>query len=109
MARANEQTQIIERDIQLLRGEQEKLNGRFDRHLEIYAANGKELSALKTEISHLRGAIERTTNEDARRDEKVTTIEVEQSRLITKVGITSGIGATAASTVVTFMLLQVLQ
>ena len=109
MARANEQTQIIERDIQLLRGEQEKLNGRFDRHLEIYASNGKELAALKTEISHLRTAIERTTNEDARRDEKVSVIEVEQSRVITKVGVVSGIGATAASTVVTFMLLQVLQ
>ena len=109
MARANEQTQIIERDIQLLRGEQEKLNGRFDRHLEIYAANGKELSALKTEIGYLRNAIERTNSNDSKRDEKVSTIEVEQSRLITKVGISSGLGATAASTVVTFLLLQILQ
>lgn len=28
----------------------ERLQARFDRHLEIYAQNGKELAALKTEV-----------------------------------------------------------
>ena len=32
----------------------DELEDRFDRHLEIYANNGKELADLKTEISELR-------------------------------------------------------
>jgi len=31
-----------------------EMRNRFDRHLEIYAQNGKELSALKSEVSALR-------------------------------------------------------
>lgn len=30
------------------------LSSRFDRHLEIYAQNGKELAALKTEVNLMR-------------------------------------------------------
>lgn len=32
----------------------DKLGQRFDRHLEIYAQNGKELSALKAEVAGVR-------------------------------------------------------
>lgn len=42
-----EQTNILERDLA-------RLADRFDRHLEIYAQNGKELTALKQEVSSLR-------------------------------------------------------
>lgn len=38
-----EQTMRLERDIK-------SLGERFDRHLEIYAQNGKELASLKTEV-----------------------------------------------------------
>lgn len=48
MTKPNEQTKIIERDLQKLADDHRKLGERFDRHLEIYAQNGKELVALRT-------------------------------------------------------------
>lgn len=41
-----EQTKRIEEDIRTV-------TTRLDRHLEIYAQNGKELAALKTEVANL--------------------------------------------------------
>lgn len=41
--RPNAQTKILERDIS-------NIGDRFDRHLEIYSQNGKELAALKTTV-----------------------------------------------------------
>lgn len=50
MVEANAQTQIIEKDIARLRDSMSEQSARFDRHLEIYAQNGKELAALKQEV-----------------------------------------------------------
>lgn len=38
------------------------INTRFDRHLEIYAQNGKELAGLKVEVNLLRGEIGSVSN-----------------------------------------------
>jgi len=42
-----EQTRVLERDIT-------SLNNRFDRHLEIYAKNGKELANVKEEVREVK-------------------------------------------------------
>lgn len=39
---------INKENIQYLRDEFKKFEGRFDHHLEIYSKNGKELAAVKT-------------------------------------------------------------
>lgn len=63
MEPANAQTRIIERDIARLAEDHTKLNLRFDRHLEIYAANGKELAALKTKVDTLDKSIHEKCDE----------------------------------------------
>lgn len=107
--RANEQTRIIERDIASLSLDHKKLNERFDRHLEIYAQNGKELVALRTQMveshkgfdskleaiyetarenkSYIFGVEERNNAAiDAVRKE-MKSIEIEMSRATTKIAV----------------------
>lgn len=52
MTQPNDQTKILERDIANLSKKVDSQCERFDRHLEIYAQNGKELAALKTEVKN---------------------------------------------------------
>jgi len=57
MEEKNYQKEIDEHHDELrMRGDSEikNLRDRFDRHLEIYAQNGKELAGLKAEVSGLR-------------------------------------------------------
>ena len=100
--RANIQTQIIERDLS-------KLGERFDRHLEIYAQNGKELASLKQSVDNLNNTFERhfTNNgvdqsnqwkeiDQNRKD--IADINVNLARSATKLAIFASIGATVGST-----------
>lgn len=41
----------------------DELEDRFDRHLEIYANNGKELAGLKVEVASMKKAIENLTQQ----------------------------------------------
>lgn len=50
---SNTEAKIIEREIESLGKMVHTQGNRFDRHLEIYAQNGKELSALKTEMKSM--------------------------------------------------------
>ena len=99
--RANVQTQIIERDL-------EKLNTRFDRHLEIYAQNGKELASLKSEVHNLTNAIKSMDISNGKNNDNqwvqiktntddISTLKVEIGKIGTKVGIWAGGIASVAS------------
>lgn len=105
-AHANEQTKIIERDL-------EKLAARFDRHLEIYAQNGKELAALKSSVDSLRLWLERESSELDTNNvaqwkqikintDNISNIQIELGKLGVKIAAFAAIGATAASTIVVF-------
>lgn len=98
---ANAQTRLIERDLT-------QLSTRFDRHLEIYAQNGKEFVALKIAVDNLRSSIESNSrNYDADLNNfkadlketmsKVNTLELGVSQLATKIGIYATIGSAVAS------------
>lgn len=100
--RANVQTQIIERDLS-------KLGERFDRHLEIYATNGKELAALKQSVDGLHHTFERhfsNNNVDQKKQwEKIETnekdiadIHVSLARSATMLAVYASIGAAVGST-----------
>ena len=100
---ANAQTRIIERDLALLAQ-------RFDRHLEIYAQNGKELAGVKVSVDNLRSTIEQRNNnyetdQSTLRTElkdystKVNSLEIDLSKLASKVAVYATIGSGIASTV----------
>lgn len=100
---ANAQTRIIERDLTILAQ-------RFDRHLEIYAQNGKELAGVKVAVDNLRATIEQRhvqyeTNQQATKVEtreyveKMNTLEIDLSKLGTKVAMFATIGSAVASTI----------
>jgi len=102
--RANTQTQIIERDL-------EKLGNRFDRHLEIYAQNGKELMGLKTSVDGLRNTFERhfeNNNQDQKKQwdnikensNNIQSMEVKVAKIAIQAGIFSALGSAAATAVV---------
>lgn len=112
MTEANAQTQIIERDLS-------KLGERFDRHLEIYAQNGKELAGLKAAVENLSHTMERMNNTTVQdqanqwakidaNDKAVRALEINVSQLAIKVGLYATIGSTAASAAVVFLLERIL-
>lgn len=101
---ANAQTRIIERDLAVL-------SQRFDRHLEIYAQNGKELAGVKVSLDNLRTTIEQrnsnyeTDQGNLRNDfkdysTKLNSLELDVSKLATKVAMFATAGSAIASTIV---------
>lgn len=93
---ANTQTKIIERDL-------DRLGDRFDRHLEIYAQNGKELAALKSEVYSLKDMISAATTIHNHQDGRITKLEIDMGRLAAKVGIYASIGSTIGASIVVFL------
>lgn len=119
MERANAQTKIIENDIALLRQDHKELNARFDRHLEIYAQNGKELAALKTEMYNLVTLVTNAKISHDKSDENqwieinqskkdIVGIKVKQVKMEVRIAAFSAIGATAASAIVVFAMEKLL-
>lgn len=105
---ANAQTRIIERDLAVL-------SQRFDRHLEIYAQNGKELAGVKVSVDNLRSTIENkndsyATDQSTLRTEfkeygsKLNGLELDLSKLATKVALFATAGSAVASTIVSIIL-----
>ena len=106
--RANTQTRIIERDL-------EKLSDRFDRHLEIYAQNGKELAALKTSVDSLKNAIEKQEGtekqnveqiwaETRKNTSEINDINVTLGKLLVRVSLMAAVASTLASSVVVYVI-----
>lgn len=93
---ANTQTKIIERDL-------DRLGDRFDRHLEIYAQNGKELASLKSEVRSLQDMIKAATGIHNHQDERITRLEIDMGKLAAKIGIYASIGSTVGASVVVFL------
>lgn len=100
---ANAQTRLIERDLALL-------SQRFDRHLEIYAQNGKELAGVKVAVDNLRTTIEqRNTHYEGDQGDlrlefkehaaKLNTLELDVSKIATRVAAFATAGSAIASTV----------
>lgn len=92
---------IIERDLQ-------KLGDRFDRHLEIYASNGKELASLKTAVEGLRLTIEKQEKHDndsmkniwhqtKANTHDIAEINVSLGKIMTRVSLIAAVAATVAS------------
>lgn len=119
------QTKILERDIERLERKQDEANSRFDRHLEIYAQNGKELVRLREVMAESHKgfdsklkAIHETTKDnrdyifsvEERTKEaltalgiRMTTIEVEMGKTVTKMGVIAAIAAPVLAAVVTLV------
>jgi len=104
----NTQNLIIERDIN-------SVTQRLDRHLEIYAQNGKELAALKVSVDNLGKLIEKNSttyevdqvilrNEFKLHENKVNVMENALSTLATKIGIYATVGSAIASAAVSLFL-----
>lgn len=113
--RANAQTQIIERDIARLADDHARLNERFDRHLEIYAANGKELAALKSEVQNLIGVVNKTDSSQTKNNDNqwveikqntsdISIMKTELGKMGVKVGMFAATAATISSSVVGFIM-----
>lgn len=105
MEKANAQTQIIERDLY-------KLAERFDRHLEIYAQNGKELAALKSSVESLRSVIERQEirekdnlssiwSQTKQNTSDISEINVTLGKIMVRVSLIAGTASTVASSIAT--------
>lgn len=102
MVEPNAQTQIIERDLS-------KLQERFDRHLEIYAQNGKELAALKQAVDALSKVIERQSTRDKedfgaiwqqtkQNTHDISDINVTLGKLMVRVSLIAAVASSIAST-----------
>lgn len=115
MAEANAQTQILEKDIARVREDLEGLSHRFDRHLEIYAQNGKELASLKSEVSQLVSAIQNmevshTKNNDnqwieiKQNTSDINTMKIELGKMGVRIGVGAAIGSTLASSLAVFII-----
>ena len=118
MEKANAQTLIIERDIARLADDHVKLTTRFDRHLEIYAQNGKELAKLTSAVESLKETFEKRNvfldNDQANQWKEIKTgaQEIQENKLAInsiglKVAMWAGLGSTVGSAVVVAMTLQV--
>lgn len=101
--KANFQTAIIEKDL-------DKLSTRFDRHLEIYAQNGKELAALKASVDGLKAYIEQQHSRDSGEAERIWTqtkkntndisdIKVALGKVLVKVAAISSIAASISASI----------
>ena len=98
---ANLQTQIIERDVQ-------KVNERLDRHLEIYAQNGKELAALKQSVDSLEKTITKESSSNSKdqsnqwgeirkNNHDISEIKVVLSGLVSKITVFASFGSFIAA------------
>ena len=101
---ANIQNRMIERDISAV-------TLRLDRHLEIYAQNGKELAALRVSVDNLGRVIEKGSTayevdqvvlrqEFKLHENKVNVMENALSTLATKIGVYATVGSASASVAV---------
>lgn len=117
--KANAQTQIIERDIARLADDHAKLNQRFDRHLEIYAQNGKELSALKVEVGQLVNAIKDMELSHGKNNDNqwleikqntadINTLKIEIGKMGVKIGAWAALFSAASSAIVVFLVERIL-
>lgn len=102
------QTKIIERDL-------ERLSERFDRHLEIYASNGKELAGVKAQLLVMNNNINAFTTEQAtqwakieKNADEIDAIEINVNSLAMKIGIYATFGSTAASATVVYIIQKIL-
>ena len=116
---ANAQTKILERDINQLHETQKHTNERLDRHLEIYAQNGKELSRLATSVDNLRETYEKRNStidieqanqwrEIRSHDKLMQEQAISINTIATKTALWATLGSTAASAIVVFLIMQVL-
>ena len=112
MTEPNAQTQIIERDLN-------KLSVRFDRHLEIYASNGKELAALKASVDALRNAFEKQENRDKdsinniwvqtkQNTDDIQVVNVTLGKLMVRVSLIAAVASTFASSIASIVLSNLL-
>lgn len=110
MEEANPQTQIIERDLS-------KLAERFDRHLEIYAQNGKELYGLKSSVEALKHTIERQENrgkdsldtvwvQTKQNTKDISGISVTLGKLMVRVSLIAAVASSVASIIGSIILGQ---
>lgn len=119
MTQPNEQTKIIERDIARLADDHTKLNERFDRHLEIYSMNGKELAKLTAAVTSLRESFEKR-NDQVDAEQINQWIDIKKNRedghqmaltintLVTRTAAWAALGSSIASTVAVFIVMKVL-
>jgi hypothetical protein len=116
----SEQTLILERDIKAMSDRINDNVHRLDRHLEIYAQNGKELAALKVAVSSLDSSIrERHSQQDVvhsslqkdcdKNSEDIVTLQIGVSQIAVKTGIYATLGSAVASAVVVYMVMKILE
>lgn len=116
----NAQTIILEKDIRALGDRISENVHRLDRHLEIYAANGRELAALKAAVASLEKALDNkfitAENEhgefkkhNAACDARITALEINVSKLAMKIGVYASLGSAAASSIVVFLVVKLLE
>ena len=104
MPRSSSQSPIEvqhEERIGVLQRDMSAMNARFDRHLEIYAQNGKELAALKVSVNQFAEIMGDLTQAVQSIGEKMVTTEdaksfVTEDRFSPVRAIAYGIGGTAA-------------
>ena len=92
MEEANIQTKIIERDLQ-------KLGDRFDRHLEIYAQNGKELSGVKASLENHNKTADRITERLLDHETRINANEINIAKLAVRVAGYAAVASAVASAV----------
>ena len=120
MEAPNQQTQILERDIKSMSDRISENVHRLDRHLEVYAQNGRELAALKSAVASLEKALDNkfTTMEGEHTefkahntacDLRITTMEINVSKLATKIGLYATVGSAGASSIVVFLLMKLME
>lgn len=97
---ANVQTRIIERDL-------EKLSDRFDRHLEIYASNGKELAGLKIAVSTLDNSIGKIISKEDINSSRISSLEVDVAKIAVRSGIYASIFSAFSSGIVVLFIERV--
>jgi hypothetical protein len=96
---ANFQTRIIERDIEAIGKRMDKQDSRFDRHLEIYAQNGKELTAVKMSIDSLTSAIAEVKKSSERHEEGISENRINIAKIKVTVAIYAAVASFFASAV----------
>ena len=120
MQPASDQTLILERDIKMMSDRINDNVHRLDRHLEVYAANGKELAGLKVAVNSLERSInERYSQADSihtslqkdcdKNSEDIVTLQISVSQIAVKTGIYATLGSAAASGIVMYMITKVLE
>ena len=93
----NNQTKIIERDL-------DRLALRFDRHLEIYAQNGKELAGVKASVDALSGKINQVGSGEESNTKRISKLEINVAKIAVRSGIYAGLFSAVSSGVVLLMI-----